>query len=471
MATDTEETANAWSSYSDSLDDERGRLLRDNTDTVRIVSGGRQSTSAVQGSSWFASVFLVVNAALGAGLLNFPAAFDKSGGVVIAISIQAVLMIFIFGALIILAFCSDLEHSATYQDTVYYMCGQLAQTACAICVILYTFGTCITFFIIIGDQWDKFLTFVHGEDYCLTWYMNRSFTMTVTSIILVLPICFPKRIDFLKYASFIGVLGVVYCVLLVTAKYFIGPLHPGPIKESPTNWMDVFLVVPVICFGYQCHVSVIPIYSCMKKRTVREFSKTILAALAICIFAYTGTASFGYLSFGSNVNEDILLSYKPTPDVLVAVILIAAKMYTTYPILLFVGRAAVDGQWVKLRGLSVEAILSQERKRRIVITILWFASTLTLAVLIPNIGVVISMLGGLASIFIFIFPGMCLFQVLSRGHINSGEQRIVYILLMTMAVGYLIIGAFLFGLTSAQAIISDLRPQISQDIPNKYGCL
>lgn len=76
----------------------------------------------------------------------------------------------------------------------------------------------------------------------------------------------------------------------------------------------------------------------MKKRTVREFSKTILAALAICIFAYTGTASFGYLSFGSNVNEDILLSYKPTPDVLVAVILIAAKMYTTYPILLFVGR-------------------------------------------------------------------------------------------------------------------------------------
>ena len=61
-------------------------------------------------------------------------------------------------------------------------------------------------------------------------------------------------------------------------------------------------------------------------------------AILLCLFAYTGTASFGYLTFGSLVNADILLSYPPTPDVLVAVILIAVKMYSTYPILLFVGR-------------------------------------------------------------------------------------------------------------------------------------
>ncbi len=63
-----------------------------------------------------------------------------------------------------------------------------------------------------------------------------------------------------------------------------------------------------------------------------------MIAIAICVATYTGTASFGYLTFGSNVNADILLSYEPTTDVLIAVILIAAKMYTTYPILLFVGR-------------------------------------------------------------------------------------------------------------------------------------
>ena len=42
------------------------------------------------GSSWYASVFLVVNAGLGAGLLNIPAAFDQSGGMLVAILVQAV---------------------------------------------------------------------------------------------------------------------------------------------------------------------------------------------------------------------------------------------------------------------------------------------------------------------------------------------------------------------------------------------
>ena len=82
----------------------------------------------------------------------------------------------------------------------------------------------------------------------------------------------------------------------------------------------------------------VPIYSCLKTRTLKEFSKAVLIAILICVLTYTGTASFGYLTFGSDVNEDILLSYEPTADVLIAVILIAFKMYTTYPILLFVGR-------------------------------------------------------------------------------------------------------------------------------------
>lgn len=44
----------------------------------------------ILGSSWYASVFLVVNAALGAGLLNFPDSYRQAGGVMIAVVIQAV---------------------------------------------------------------------------------------------------------------------------------------------------------------------------------------------------------------------------------------------------------------------------------------------------------------------------------------------------------------------------------------------
>ena len=86
-------------------------------------------------------------------------------------------------------------------------------------------------------------------------------------------------------------------------------------------------------------MSVIPIYACIKERNICNFSKTISIALLVCVFTYSVTASFGYLTFGDKVKSDILNSYEDhSADVLIAVILIALKMYTTYPILLFVGR-------------------------------------------------------------------------------------------------------------------------------------
>ena len=144
------------------------------------------------GSSWIASMFLVVNAALGAGLLNFPAAYDKSGGIVAAISIQAVrfsvrfclnyymavvkyiwtskynycllfffdfilwcetwisfmsmeihgfllslqvMLTFIMGAFFILAYCSDLQQTATYQVGKILKCNYNELIECLLGVV------------------------------------------------------------------------------------------------------------------------------------------------------------------------------------------------------------------------------------------------------------------------------------------------------------------------------------------------
>jgi sodium-coupled neutral amino acid transporter 7/8 len=76
----------------------------------------------------------------------------------------------------------------------------------------------------------------------------------------------------------------------------------------------------------------------MENRNLKEFSKTLSCAMFLCVITYTGTATFGYFTFGELVTTDILLSYEPDPEIVVAVIFIAMKTYTTYPILLFCGR-------------------------------------------------------------------------------------------------------------------------------------
>ena len=46
-----------------------------------------------------------------------------------------------------------------------------------------------------------------------------------------------------------------------------------------------------------------------------------------------------------------------------------------------------------------------ERTQRITITVILFGISLVLALVVPNIGAVISLLGGSAALFIFFFPG------------------------------------------------------------------
>lgn len=451
--------------------DERKHLLSvqsdgeelENVGEVCIQQGGRK------GSSWFASVFLVVNAALGAGLLNFPQAYQQAGGVVTAILIQAIFLVFIVTAIMILAYCSDIKGANTYQDVVSTVCGKNAQRASAVFLTTYCFGTCITFLIIIGDQWEAFFLSVARHLYCTDKpvYMERSFTIVVTSIILILPLCFPKRIDFLKYASFIGVLGIIYVVVLVTAKYFLPHDPPEHITTEPAQWTDVFLVVPTICFAYQCHVSIIPIYSCMEPRNLKQFSKTVSVAMILCVVTYTGTAAFGFLTIGDAITQDILLSYDQDAPVIIAVILIAIKTYTTYPILLFCGRAAFECLWTDLRGLTPEIIVRQERLRRITTTVVWFTATLALAVFIPNIGVVIELLGAFAAVFIFVFPGMCLLASTLSKVKSEGWTRLRKFLVV-FSCCFLTLGAFIFGLTLTQSVLN-IAKGVSAD-KSKFTC-
>ena len=59
-----------------------------------------------------------------------------------------------------------------------------------------------------------------------------------------------------------------------------------------------------------------------------------------------------------------------------------------------------------------------ELKRRVVATCIWFLTALMLAIFIPNITDVISVIGSLAAFFILIFPGLIIMQLIVDDRIN-----------------------------------------------------
>lgn len=65
------------------------------------------------------------------------------------------MLVFIIGGLVILAYCSQASNERTYQEVVWAVCGKVTGVLCEVAIAVYTFGTCIAFLIIIGDQQDK----------------------------------------------------------------------------------------------------------------------------------------------------------------------------------------------------------------------------------------------------------------------------------------------------------------------------
>eukprot|EP00061_Rhincodon_typus_P017093 g45640.t1 len=161
----------------------------------------------------------------------------------------------------------------------------------------------------------------------------------------------------------------------------IGICHAGDLKKRLTWIINFVMIVP------------------------HNFMENILRMkVGLCFHKDCEQWVCGFLTFGSSVNVDVLLSY-PSTDISVTIARAAITLcvVTSYPILHFCGRSVIEGLWVRYVGEDVD--LSRERRRRLLQTLVWFFLTLVLALFIPDIGKVISVIGGLAACFILVFPG------------------------------------------------------------------
>ncbi|KAM3625041.1 uncharacterized protein V6R79_006031 [Siganus canaliculatus] len=445
-----------WAGIGSNDSGERAWLLQSpSVDSDRHLEADRRRPGGV---SSLGAVFIVVNAALGAGLLNFPAAFNMAGGVTAGVMLQMFMLIFIISGLVILGYCSQVSNESTYQEVVRATCGKVTGVLCEVSIAVYTFGTCIAFFIVIGDQLDRLVAAVaHGPDATDSyWYTDRKFTIVVTAVLVILPLSIPKEIGFQKYASALSVMGTWYVTIVVIVKY-IWPdkeVTPGYFPSSASSWTAVFNAMPTICFGFQCHVSCVPVFNSMSSKAIKPWGLVVTLSMIICLFVYTGTGVCGFLTFGSNVSQDVLMSYPPD-DIAVAIAraFIVICVVTSYPILHFCGRAVIEGLWLRFQGEQVEVCVRRERRRRILQTLVWFVVTLVLALFIPDIGRVISLIGGLAACFIFVFPGLCLMQAkLSETDNRSASWHGLVVFGVIMVTT----GAFIFGLTTTNSIYQDV---------------
>ena len=383
--------------------------------------------------SWIMAAFLLINAALGAGLLNYPVAYDRLGGIGFATAIQIFTVLLMTTTMTVLVFCARLHNESSYHGVVRAMCGRKVMQLAAGSIAITCFGICVTFVIIIGDQFDRIFATYIGIDFCTKWFANRYFTMAVTSIVCIWPMCYFRRLDFLRHVNLLGVIASFYVIFLNIYTYYkvssVEP-HAPPIRTTPTSAMEFIAALPVIFFAYQTHEIVIPVHASMSDRSLHAFSKATGLSMIILLFLYCCAGTFGYMTYGSNVAPDVMLMYDATdPIVVTGIIALVIKMITTYPPVVFAGRDTIVRLISKNRSKMDYQPLDNGtrssspinfrfnfsvRSYHICITTIWNIIVLALAIITPNITVAIGFLGSLASCNVFIFPGLAVISLAFR---------------------------------------------------------
>ncbi|KAL1440046.1 hypothetical protein MTO96_009863 [Rhipicephalus appendiculatus] len=369
----------------------------------------------------------------GAGVLNYPAAYDRAGGILAATLLQ-ILMIFLnVVTMLILGYCADLNGDNTFHDVLLTTCGRRAQQIAATSILLSCYGVCITFLIVIGDQYDRLFTSLLGPFFCHVWYLNRQFTTFATAVLFILPLCYFRRLDFLKYASTLGIFVMLYPVFLTIFIFSTEELEEVTMKTKPDNLIDLVVILPVICFAYQAHEVVVPIYANMRDRRLANLAKATVLTTAFLFIIYTLMGTFGYMAYGSAVKPDIMQMFSASnPWVLFGIGALIVKMVTTYPLLIFCGRGAIDGLYAEFTKLSAKDFIKGESRRRICITTGWFFHH---------------------PANIFIFPGLCLLGVFHQQE-KFGLRRPMVV----FAIGavMVVIGSFIFGVVLLNTIMHDI---------------
>ncbi|XP_008055813.1 putative sodium-coupled neutral amino acid transporter 8 [Carlito syrichta] len=403
------------------------------------------------------AVFILLKSALGAGLLNFPWAFYKAGGVAPAFLVELVSLVFLISGLVILGYAAAVSGQTTYQSVVGVLCGPTIGKLCEVCFLINLLMISVAFLRVIGDQLEKLCDYLlPGTPPALwPWYADQRFTLPLLSVLIILPLSTPQEIAFQKYTSILGTLAACYLALVVTVQYYLRP--PGLVREhhpslSPSSWTSVFSVFPTICFGFQCHEAAVSIYCSMRNRSLRHWTLVSVLSLLACCLVYSLTGAYGFLTFRTEVSADILMSY-PGNDMVIVVarVLFAVSIVTIYPIVLFLGRSVMQDFWRRSCRRTwgpQEPADASGPWVRMLLTVLWVAVTLAAALFMPDLSKIVSIIGGVSSFFIFFFPGLCL--ICAMGIEPVGPR--VKCCLEAWGVVSVLVGTFIFGQSTAAAV-------------------
>lgn len=302
-------------------------------------------------ASLLSSISNLTNTIIGTGMLATPGAFKWTGLLV------GVFLIFFCGftaalGLYLLTRCA--ARVGGRKNSFFTIASQALPSGAYwfdLAIALKCYGVSISYLIICGQLMPQvvisFFRAFHRDIHQIpVLFLDRSFWI-LAFIILLIPLCFLRRLDSLRYTSYLSLLAVFYLVVIVLhyslssdAKASLPPAGEVHMINVSRHTVSIF---PVFVFAFTCAQNMLPVYNELFQNHEARVNTAIGSSIGTGGVVYLIVGILGYLSFGSNVGDNIIAMY-PSTSLFVCFGRVSIIILTifSYPLQVHPCRASLD---------------------------------------------------------------------------------------------------------------------------------
>ncbi|XP_010877124.2 probable sodium-coupled neutral amino acid transporter 6 [Esox lucius] len=434
---------------------DHGAAEEDMGSETTLLLGNRAVEQRAKGASFTSSVFNLMNAIMGSGILGLAYAMAHTGVVGFCILLLLVSSLAAYSINLLLKLCDETGIN-TYEGLGGRALQKPGKVLVGVTILIQNIGAMSSYMFILKTELPAAISsFLSPETSGGAWYADGRTLLILVTVCVVLPLALLPRIGFLGYSSSLAFLFMLFfTVVVVVNKWAIPCPLPSNVTHnqiSNTTESDctpkLFVIssksaytIPTMSFSFLCHTAVLPIYSELDRPTRKRMQNVTNVSISLSSLLYLISALFGYLTFYGHVDTELLLGYNAylPRDVLVMTVRLAVLLAVvlTVPLIHFPARKAIIMLFCGDGAFSwVHHIFS---------TLLILAVVMVLAIFVPDIRNVFGVVGSTTSTcLLFVFPGMFYLR-LSNQPLRSLES--------IGAVSLMVFGLFV-GLLSLSVIV------------------
>ncbi|KAM8916360.1 putative sodium-coupled neutral amino acid transporter 6 isoform 2-T2 [Spinachia spinachia] len=429
--------------------DERTPLLRTNVQ--------KSESTTTEGASFIFSVFNLMNAIMGSGILGLAYAMANTGVLGFCILLLLVSSLSAYSIHLLLKLCEQTGINS-YEELGQKALQKPGKVLVGIAIVMQNIGAMSSYLFILKSELPAAIyTLVKPENTGYDWYGDGRLLLILVTLCVVLPLSLCHKISFLGCTSSFSFFFMLYFAIVVVIKKWSIPC-PLPynvttpsgaiqISNSSDCTPKLFVIssksaytIPTMAFSFLCHTAILPIYCELNQPTRARMQNVTNVSIGLSFVLYLISALFGYLTFYAHVDSELLLGYDVylPRDVMVITVRLAIllSVMLTVPLIHFPARKAAILLLFGGRPFSVLI--------HIFTTVIILGVVLLLAIYVPDIRNVFGVVGATTSIcLLFVFPGV-FYLKLSAGPLRS---------LDSIGAILLVVFGFLMGIISLSFIV------------------